>query len=75
MYIEEDAESNDEDDYVELIEVPDLENALENVSNDEENCRKKQKIQSEIISFFGGGLSKPFFYCSRTSKGFAREFL
>ena len=61
MYIEEDAESNDEDDYVECrIEVPDLENALENVSenasenvsNDEENCRKKQKVQSKITSFF-----------------------
>ena len=68
MHIEEDAESNDEDDYVELIEVPDLENALENVSenalenvseiasenvsNDEENCRKKQKVQSKITSFF-----------------------
>ena len=84
MYIEEDAESNDEDDYVELIEVPDLENAFENVSenalenvpdnalenvsenalenvseiasenvsNDEENYRKKQKVQSKITSFF-----------------------
>ena len=60
MYIEEDVESNDEDDYVELIEVPDLENASENVSeiasenvsNDEENCRKKQKVQSKITSFF-----------------------
>ena len=59
MYIEEDAESNDEDDYVELMEVPDLENALENVSenasknvpNGVENFKEK-KVQSKITSFF-----------------------
>ena len=52
MYIEEDAESNDEDDYVELIEVPDLENVPNDETNDEENCRKNQKVQSKITSFF-----------------------
>ena len=59
MYIEEDAESNDEDDDVELIEVPDLENALENVSenasknvsNGVDNFNEKQTVHSKITFF------------------------
>ena len=51
MYIEEDAESNDEDDYVELIEVPDLENALENaIGNVSENpTQKKNSVKNNFV--------------------------
>ena len=50
MYIEDGAEGNEEVEYVDLVEVPVLENAIWNVS---ENPTQK-KNQSKITLFFSG---------------------
>ena len=53
MFIEDDADGNEDVEYFDLVEVPDAEivteNNLENVS---ENTTKKNKVQSKITSFF-----------------------
>ena len=66
MYIEDGDEGNEEVEYVELVEVPDLENVSENVlENASENAlenaievldnpTQKKQIQSKITSFFSG---------------------
>ena len=51
MYIEDGAEGNEEVEYVDLVEVPVLENAIENVL---ENPKQNKQIQSKITSFFSG---------------------
>ena len=55
MYIEDGAEGNEEVEYVDLVEVPVLENASENaVENVLENTTQKKQIQSKITLFFSG---------------------
>ena len=55
MYIEDGAEGNEEVEYVDLVEVPVLENALENaIGNVSENPTQKKKNQSKITLFFSG---------------------
>ena len=55
MYIEDGAEGNEEVEYVDLVEVPVLENASENaIENVFENPKQKKKIQSKITVFFSG---------------------
>ena len=53
MFIEDDADGNEDVEYFDLVEVPDseivTENNLENVS---ENTTEKNKVQSKITSFF-----------------------
>ena len=53
MFIEDDADRNEDVEYFDLVEVPDSEivseNDLENVS---ENTTEKNKVQSKITSFF-----------------------
>ena len=57
MFIDDDAEGDEDVEYIELVEVPDAENvsenALENVSeNVEQKATPKNKLQSKITSFF-----------------------
>ena len=62
MYIEDGDEGNEEVEYVELVEVPDLENVSENVLENAlenaievlDNPTQKKQIQSKITSFFSG---------------------
>ena len=52
MYIEDNDEGN-EDEYVELIEVPDSDTVSQNATeNGSENPTVKNKVQSKITSFF-----------------------
>ena len=53
MFIEEDAEGNEDVEYIELVEVPDSDIVSENASeNVVQNATTKNKVQSKITSFF-----------------------
>ena len=53
MFIEEDAEGNEDVEYIELVEVPDSDIVSENASeNVVQNATRKNKVQSKITSFF-----------------------
>ena len=53
MFIDDDAEGDEDVEYIELVEVPDAENVTENASeNAVENFTEKNKVQSKITSFF-----------------------
>ena len=52
MFIDDDAEGDEDVEYIELVEVPDAENVTENASqNAVENFTEKNKVQSKKIHF------------------------
>ena len=53
MFIEDDADGNEDVEYFDLVEVPDSENVTKNdLENVSENTSEKNKVQSKITSFF-----------------------
>ena len=68
IYIGDGAEGNEEVEYVDLVEVPVLENAIENVL---ENPKQKKQIQSKITLF----LKKSFFKAVSDISVFKIHFL